>query len=90
MHIVEYCETGSSAQDDNKVTMVHVIIVVYNIAFYCRTTMKQANPRARLLKAFKVQTIELKRTTNTKPENIEGSLQTIYIYLHVRFPTALL
>jgi len=52
MHIVEYCETGSSAQDDNKVTMVHVIIVVYYIAFYCRTTMKQANPRARLLKAF--------------------------------------
>ena len=40
--------------------------------------MKQVNPslRTRLLKAF--QLIELKRTTNTKPENNAASLQTMY------------
>ena len=41
-------------------------------------TMKQANPRTRLLKAF--QLIELKRTTNTKPENNADSLQTMYLF----------
>ena len=42
--------------------------------------MIQASPRARLLKAF--QLIELKRTTNTKPENNAGSWQTMYIFMY--------
>ena len=43
-------------------------------------TIKQANPRTRLLKAF--QLIELKRTTNTKLENNTGSLQTMYLFTY--------
>ena len=44
--------------------------------------MKQAIPslRTRLLKAF--QLIELKVTTNTKPENNAGSLQTMYLFAY--------
>ena len=40
--------------------------------------MKQANPKTRLVKAF--QLIEVKTTTNTKPENNAGSLQTLYLF----------
>ena len=82
MHIVEYCETGSSAQDDNKVTMVHVIIVVYYIAFYCRTTMKQANPRARLLKAFKPLNWRGLQTRSLRTLKVHCR-QFIFIYVFV-------
>ena len=42
--------------------------------------MKQANQRTRLLKAL--QLIELKRTTNTKPENNTDSLQTVDLFTY--------
>ena len=80
MHFVECCETGSSAQVDNKVIMVHVSIVVYiskhNLtAFFCflfQDNYETSESKDEIVEGL--QTVELKRTIKRK--NNAGSLQS--------------